>query len=159
MDHNCTKAAIFIPCCQTIDAEGIARLYANHVFPHYGAPKKVISNRDTRFTAQFSLELCKALGIERNISTAYHPQTDSQLERTNQWLEQYLRIYSNYQQDDWARWLPLAQFVHNAWPSSTTGKTLFELIMGHTPTLQGWTGSTNVPTLNQRKEHLQDVRE
>jgi hypothetical protein len=123
MDHNCAKAAIFIPCCQTINAEGITCLYANHVFPHYGAPKKVISDRDTHFTAQFSLELCKALGIERNISMAYHPQTDGQSERTNQWLEQYLRIYSNYQQDDWARWLPLAQFVHNAWPSSTTGKT------------------------------------
>jgi transposase InsO family protein len=129
------------------------------VFPHYGAPKKVISDRDTRFTAQFSLELCRALGIERNISTAYHPQRDGQLERTNQWLEQYLQIYSNYQQDDWAKWLPLAQFVHNAWPSSMTGKTPFELIMGHTPTLQGWTGSTNVPTLDQRKEHLQDIRE
>jgi hypothetical protein len=90
---------------------------------------------------------------------AYHPQTDGQSERTNQWLEQYLWIYSNYQQDDWARWLPLVQFVHNAWPSSTTGKTPFELIMGHTLALQGWTGSTNMPTLNQRKKHLQDVRE
>jgi hypothetical protein len=158
-DHNCMKAAIFIPCCQTVNAEGIAQLYANHVFPHYGAPRKVISDRDTCFMAQFSLELCRALGIERNISMAYHPQTDGQSERTNQWLEQYLQIYSNYQQDDWARWLPLAQFVHNAWLSSTTGKTPFKLIMGHTLTLQGWTGSTNVPTLDQRKEHLQDVRE
>jgi transposase InsO family protein len=107
------------------------------VFPHYGAPKKVISDRDTRFTAQFSLKLCRGLGIERNISTAYHPQTDGQLERTNQWLEQYLQIYSNYQQDDWARWLLLAQSVHNAWPSSTMEKTLFNLVMGHTLTLQG----------------------
>jgi transposase InsO family protein len=153
------KAAIFIPCHQTIDTEGIAQLYANYVFSHYGAPRKVISDRDTRFTAQFSLELCRALGIERNISTACHPQTDGQSERTNQWLEQYLWIYGNYQQDDWARWLPLTQFVHNTWPSSTTGKTPFKLIMGHTPTLQGWIGSTNMPTLDQRKEHLQDVRE
>jgi hypothetical protein len=158
-NHDCMKAAIFIPCCQPVDAEGILWLYANYVFPHYGAPKKVISDRDTCFMAQFSLELYRVLGIKRNINMAYHPQTDGQSERTNQWLEQYLWIYSNYQQDDWARWLPLVQFVHNAWPSSTTGKTPFELIMGHTPTLQGWTGSTNMPTLDQRKEHLQDVRE
>jgi hypothetical protein len=83
--------------------------------------------------AQFSLELCKGLGIKRNISMAYHPQMDGQSERANQWLEQYLRIYGNYQQDNWARWLPLVQFVHNTWLSSTTGKTLFELIMGVTP--------------------------
>jgi transposase InsO family protein len=122
-------------------------------------PGKVISDRDTCFTAQFSLALCKVLGIERNISTAYHPQTDGQSERTNQWLEQYLQIYGNYQQDDWAKWLPLVQFVHNAWPSTTTGKTPFKLIMGHTLTLQGWTGSTSMPTLDQRKDYLQDIRE
>jgi hypothetical protein len=67
---------------------------------------------------------------------AHHPQTDGQSERTNQWLEQYLRIYSNFQQNDWARWLPLAQFVHNSWPSSTTRKTPFELLIGFTPQAQ-----------------------
>jgi hypothetical protein len=55
------------------------------------------------------------LSIDQNISTAYHLQTDGQSERTNQWLEQYLRIYGNFQQDDWVSWLPVAQFVHNSW--------------------------------------------
>ena len=77
-DHDCSKASIFIPCKETIDSEGVAQLYAQHVVPHYGTPKKVISDRDTRFTSNFTTELCKTLGIKQNISTPYHPQTDGQ---------------------------------------------------------------------------------
>jgi hypothetical protein len=107
-DHDCSKGAIFIPCNETIDAMGVAELYGKHVFPHYGTPQRVISDRDPRFTATAMKELCKSLGIQQNISTAYHPQTDGQSERTNQWLEQYLRIFGNGAQTDWAQWLPLA---------------------------------------------------
>jgi RNase H-like domain found in reverse transcriptase/Integrase zinc binding domain len=114
-DHDCSKAAIFIPCSKTIDAEGVAQLYIHHVFPHYGVPQKVISDRDPRFTAKFMWELCKQLHIDQNISSAYHPQTDGQSEWTNQWLEQYLCIYGNFQQNDWASWLPLAQWHHQGY--------------------------------------------
>ncbi len=89
-DHDCSKGSIFIPCKEAIDAIGVAELYGKHVFPHYGLPQKVISDRDPRFTATTMRELCRNLNIKQNISTAYHPQTDSQSERTNQWLEQYL---------------------------------------------------------------------
>ncbi len=78
-------------------------------------------------------ELCQNLKIRQNISTAYHPQTDGQSKRTNQWLEQYLRIFGNRAQTDWAKWLPLAQYTHNAWLSTAMGKAPFELIMGHIP--------------------------
>jgi integrase-like protein len=47
INHDCSKATIFLPCNETIDAMGVAKLYAKNVFPHYGIPKKVISNRDT----------------------------------------------------------------------------------------------------------------
>ena len=134
-DHDVSKAAIFLPCSQTITGEGIAALFATHVFPHFGVPRKVISDRDARFMSAFTTELLRILDVSKNMSMAYHPQTDGQSERTNQWLEQYLRIYANHQQDDWVAWLPLAQFVHNSWPSSTTGFTPFKLLMGFTPTL------------------------
>ena len=75
-DHDCTKAAIFLPCSQTIDALGVVELYAKYIFPHYGAPRKIKSDRDPRFTAKFMQELCQLLGIKQNLSTAYHPQTD-----------------------------------------------------------------------------------
>jgi transposase InsO family protein len=84
------------------------------MFPHYRIPHKVISDRDPRFTGQFTTTLCAKLGIKQNLSTAYHPQTDGQSEQTNQWLEQYLRIFGNYSQNDWANWLPLAQYIHNS---------------------------------------------
>ena len=83
-NQGCSKATIFLPCAETIDTEGTARLYAKNVFPHYGIPKRVISDRDTWFTAKFTTELCHMLGIKQNISTAYHPQTDGQSERSNQ---------------------------------------------------------------------------
>jgi transposase InsO family protein len=132
-DHDCSKAAIFIPCHETATASTIADLYVQHVFPHYGTPRKIITDRDTRFVSHFLKELCCILDIKQNISSAYHPQTDGQSERTNQWLEQYLHIFVDHRQTTWRQWLPLAQYIHNAWPNSTTTKTPFELIMGHTP--------------------------
>jgi len=89
-DTDCSKASIFIPCHETIDSEGVALLYLNHVIPHYGIPRKIISDRDVRFVSKFSTELCRILNIHQNTSTAYHPQTDGASERTNQTLEQYL---------------------------------------------------------------------
>ena len=83
-DHDVTKAALFFPCDQTIMGEGVATIYAQHVFPHYGVPQKVISNRDTRFTSRFIKELERILDITPNMSMAYHPQMDRQSERTNQ---------------------------------------------------------------------------
>ena len=73
MNHDVTKAALFFPCQQTITGEGIAAIYAQHVFPHYGLPQKVISDRDTCFTSKFIKELERILDITLNMSTAYHP--------------------------------------------------------------------------------------
>jgi hypothetical protein len=132
-DHDCSKAALLFPCTETITAEGVALLYAKHVFPHYGIPSKVISDRDTRFTSEFWTTLCQKLGIKRNLSTAFHPQTDGQSERTNQWTEQYLRIFGNAMQTDWANWLPMAQYTHNAWINETTKQIPFKLLIGIVP--------------------------
>ena len=57
-------------------------------------------------------ELCNQLGIEWNPSSAYHPQTNGQTKRANQEMKQYLWLYISYQQDDWAEWLPMAEFAH-----------------------------------------------
>ena len=127
------KASIFIPCNKSINAKSTAKLYATYVLPHYGLPTHIISDRDPHFTSTFSRELCRTLGINQNISMAYHPQTDGQSERTNQRLEQYLRIFIDYHQQNWASLLPLAQYTLNTWPNATTKKAPFELIMGHIP--------------------------
>ncbi len=89
-DHDCTKAALFIPCNETITSEGVAKLYLQHTYPHYGLPKRLITNRGAQFISIFMRNLCQVLGIKQNISSAYHPQTDRQSERSNQWVEQFL---------------------------------------------------------------------
>jgi hypothetical protein len=131
-DHNVSKASIFLPYKETIDAVGVAELYATYVFPHYGIPLKVISDRDPHFDSAFTTDLCKLLGIHQNISTAYHPQTDGQSERTNQSLETYLRLYCDTQQHKWAKLLPMAQYVRNSWPSSMTKQIPFNTLVGYT---------------------------
>ena len=78
--------------------------------------------------------MARRLGIEHKLSTAYHPQTDRQTERTNQTLEQYLRAYVNYPQDDWVQHLPIAQFAYNSATTETTKVTPYYANYGYEPT-------------------------
>jgi hypothetical protein len=153
-DHNATKATIFIPCNKTIDALNATQLYTKHVFPYYGAPRKIISDQDPCFTTELAKELCRLLDIKQNISTTYHLQTDGQSEHSNQWLEQYMCIYTNYQQTDWTGWLPLAQYVHNSWTSSTTKKTPFDLLMGYMPRLHVSISLSHMPEATSCHDQL-----
>ena len=141
---------ITIPCNETISAEGVADLYLRQVFPRFGIPSKVISDRDPRFTSRFMKELCRLLGIKQNISTAYHPRTDGQSERSNQWLEQYLRFWVDHQQQNWHHYLPLAEFAHNSWPNETTRSTPFEVMMGHNPRAEIIDTTSSMPTVALR---------
>jgi transposase InsO family protein len=87
VDHGCSQGAIFLPCSTTITGAGIAKLYLENVFRWFGLPKKIISDRDPRFTSHFGKAITKTLGITQNLSTAFHPQTDGLSERKNQWVE------------------------------------------------------------------------
>jgi len=73
----------------------------------------VISDRGPQFAAELMRELNKMLGIETKLSMAYHPETDGQMERANQELEQYLRMYINHRQNNWVEWLATAEFAFN----------------------------------------------
>ena len=158
-DHDCTKASVFIPCNEEITAEGTAALYLKHVFVHYGLPAKMISDRDPRFTSKFIREICRLTGVERNPSTAYHPRTDGQSERTNQWLETYLRFFADHQQTNWAAYLPIAQFAHNNWPSDTTRKSPFFLLMGYNPRAEWTNGVSPLPQVTLRLDQLKEARD
>ena len=108
-----TKMAHFIATTSDVDAEGTARLFRDNVFRLHGLPRSIVSDRGTQFVNSFMRDLCKLLQIKQNLSTAYHPETDGQTERINQVLEQYLRGYCNYMQDDWIDWLSMAEFAYN----------------------------------------------
>src|SRR6201996_6875418 len=157
-DHDCSKASLFIPCHEEISAEGVAQLFVSYVFCHYGLPRKIISDRDPRFTSKFMKELCQILGIKQNISMAYHPRMDGQSERTNQWLETYLRFFINHQQDDWATYLPLAEFAHNNWKSATTGESPFHLLLGSHPHAEWSTTPSALPQVTRCLEQLHQIR-
>jgi transposase InsO family protein len=113
VDQGCSRAAVFLPCSTTITGPGITQLYLDHVYRWFGLPSKVISDRDPHFTSHFGTALAKKLGIQQNLSSAFHPQTDGLSERKNQWVEQYLRIVTAQHPQDWNRWLALAMAVHN----------------------------------------------
>jgi hypothetical protein len=78
-------------------------------------------------------ELYSLLGIEGNPSMAYHPQMDSQTERMNREVKKFLRMFTNFQQDDWVDWLPLAEFTYNNTVNESTGQTPFYLNKGCHP--------------------------
>ena len=133
VDHGCTRAALFLPCTMNVTGEGIAKLYLDNVYRWFGIPSKIISDRDPRFTSHFSTSLCQRLGIDQNISTAYHPQTDGLSERKNQWVEQYLRFVTSASQDDWSDWLAIATAVHNNYPNATARIAPIEALLGYSP--------------------------
>ena len=77
--------------------------------------------------------LYQPLDVKKNLSTAFHSQTDGQTERTNQTLEQYLRMYCNHLQSDWVNLLPMASFAYNNGISASTGHSPFFLNYGFHP--------------------------
>jgi hypothetical protein len=131
-----TKMAMFIECYGTDDAPQFAKLFLKHVFAKHGAPADIVSDRGKLFVSKFWSSLCKLLGVKSNLSTAYHPETDGQTERINQILEQYIRLYTNYQQDDWVDLLPLAEFAYNNAPHSATQVSPFFANKGYNPKLE-----------------------
>ena len=75
----------------------------------------------------------RALGTTRQLSMAYHPQTDGQIERINQEIGTFLQHYVNYQQDNWTEWLVAVEFQYNNKRHTATGRTPFELNFGRHP--------------------------
>ena len=95
-----TKQTLFIPTTKSMAAPDVADLFLQHVVRVHGLPETLVSDRDPVFTSHFWRRLLELCGIRANRSSAFHPQTDGQTERMNSVLEQYLRIYTHYQQTD-----------------------------------------------------------
>ncbi|GJR42541.1 putative reverse transcriptase domain-containing protein [Tanacetum coccineum] len=91
-----TKSAHFLPMRETDPMDKLARLYLKEVVTRHGIPVSIICDRDPRFTSNFWRSFQKAMGTRLDMSTAYHPETDGQSERTIQTLEDMLRASSSY---------------------------------------------------------------
>ena len=133
--NRLSKQAIFIPTHDTITSLELAKLFLLHVFSKHGVPAHVTSDCGTEFVSHFFWSLGKALDMRLHFASSYHSEGDGQTERSNQTLEQYLRIYCNYQQDNWADLLPLVEFAYNNAPSATTGVSPFFANKGYHPNI------------------------
>ena len=128
-----SKERHYIATTKELNAEGLADLFLKHVWKHHGLPQSIVSDRGSQFISDFWKFLCKRLGITAQLVTAWHPETDGQTKRINSVMEQYLRSFVNYLQDDWLDWLPLAEFVGNNTESETTKVTPFFANKGFHP--------------------------
>ena len=95
-----TKYSHFIPYNEEYGAEKLAHIVVDRLIRYHGILRTFITDRDVRFTSKFWKTVVAALGIKHRLSTAFHPETDGQTKRSNQSLEQYLRHYVNYAQDN-----------------------------------------------------------
>ena len=108
-----TKSAHFLPVRTTYSMDRYAQLYVKEIVRLHGVPVSIVSDRDPRFTSKFWKSLHEAMGTKLNFSTAFHPQTDGQSERTIQILEDMLRGCMLDFKGSWEEYLPLAEFAYN----------------------------------------------
>ncbi|GKC97688.1 putative reverse transcriptase domain-containing protein [Tanacetum coccineum] len=125
-----TKSAHFLPMREDYKMERLARLYLNEIVARHGVPISIISDRDSRFTSRFWQSMQEALGTRLDMSTAYHPQTDGQSERTIQTLEDMLRACVLDFRGSWDVHLPLVEFSYNNSYHSSMRCALFEALYG-----------------------------
>ncbi|GJW96429.1 putative reverse transcriptase domain-containing protein [Tanacetum coccineum] len=125
-----TKSAIFMPMRETDPMDKLARMYLKEVVTKHGIPVSIICDRDPRFASNFWRSLQKALGTSLDMSTAYHPQTDGQSERTIQTLEDMLRACVIDFGNGWVKHLPLVEFSYNNSYHASIKAAPFEALYG-----------------------------
>ncbi|KAJ9545764.1 hypothetical protein OSB04_025471 [Centaurea solstitialis] len=125
-----TKSALFLAIRESSTVEQLAEIYVKEVVSRHGVPVSIISDRDVRFTSRFWERFHSELGTRLHFSTAYHPQTDGQSERTIQTLEDMLRACVLDFGGSWDTYLSLAEFSYNNSYHSSIGMPLFEMLYG-----------------------------
>ena len=120
-----SKMTHFIPTSEETLAQGLATLFRENIWKLHGLPESIISDRGPQFATQMMKEVNQMLAISMDLSTAFHPQMDGQMERMNQDLEQFLRIFVDHQQENWSEWLAIAKFSYNDKVQASTKHTLF----------------------------------
>lgn len=125
-----TKMVHYVACKTAVSAPELATLFLREVVRLHGVPESILSDRDPRFTANFWRAFWSQLGTTLTMSTAYHPQTDGQTERANRTLEQTLRSFVSFRQDDWDQHLTTVEIAVNNAQQASTGFSPFYLNYG-----------------------------
>ena len=122
-----TKMVHYKPVKVTINAPGLAEVIPDMVVWYYGLLNSIMSNRGSFFTSKFWSSLCYFLGIKGRLSTAFQPQIDGQTERQNSTMKAYLQVFVNFEQNNWAKLLPMAEFAYNNAKNASTSYIPFKL--------------------------------
>ncbi|GJS74813.1 putative reverse transcriptase domain-containing protein [Tanacetum coccineum] len=125
-----TKSAHFLPIKKTNSIEKLAQFYLKEIVYKHGVPTSIISDKDSLFTSRFWKSLQEAMGTQLDMSTAYHPETDSQSERTIQTLEDMLRACVIDFGSSWDRHLPLVELSYNNSYHASIKAAPFEALYG-----------------------------
>jgi transposase InsO family protein len=150
-----TKMAHFIPYTKSETAGSTATLMLNNVVKLHGLPDDIVSGRGPQFASRFWKRLIKLLGTKSKLSTAFHPQTNGQAERTNQVLEQYLRCFIDDKQSNWVSLLPMAEFAYNNTVQASTGVSPFYAVYGHHPRFSIDVPATSI--IPAAEDHAEDL--
>ena len=108
-----SKMAHFVATTEKTSAEGLVKLFQDHIWKLHGLPKSIVLDRGVQFTVRMMKELNNLLDIQMKFSMAYHPQIDRQMERVNQELKQYLRVFIDHRQEQQPDWLGTAEFTYS----------------------------------------------
>ena len=126
-----TKTSHFLSFKTRWSVSKLAELFISEIVRLHGVSISIMSDRDPRFTSHFWRSFQEALGTELHMSSAYHPQSDRQSERTIQTLEDMLRACCLDWKGSWIEYAPLAEFVYNNNYQTSIGMAPFEALYGH----------------------------
>lgn len=151
-----TKMRHFV-ATETLETEELVDAFVSRIWSLHGTPQTIVSDRGSQFVSCFWRQLNKRLRTKLTPSSAHHPETDGQTENANAGMEAYLRNYVSYLQDDWADWLPLAEFSINNAVNESTNLSPFFANYGYHPLLGVEPSQGPVPPMSseQKKEYLQ----
>ena len=130
-----TSMVHLVPIRTTTTASDLMQLYVQEIVCLHGLAVSIVSDRDLKFTSKFWKETHRLLGTKLLMSTSFHPQTDSALERAIQLIAQILRAMVCPDQQDWSDKTPMVEFTLNSAISSSSGFAPFELNYGYSPTI------------------------
>jgi hypothetical protein len=124
------KGTILVPMT-TIEADDVAWAFVREVFRHHSLPRSIVSDRGTQFVSLLWSKICQLLNIQKKLSTAHHPQTDGGTERANSDIEVLVRIFCNYDQNNWATLCPVLELMMNSRTNTSIGVSPFFLQHGY----------------------------
>ena len=128
-----TKMIHYEPVKIIIDTLNLMEVTLDIIVQHHGLFNLIVSDWGMVFSLKFWSFLYYFLSIKQRLFTVFYPETDGQTKKKSSTIEVYFRAFINFEQNDWAKLLPMAEFAYNNKKNTNTGQTSFELNCGYHP--------------------------